>query len=290
MKRVLSCSVVVCLMFSAAELLLAQEQVVPPPKVLMIYREFLKPGKAGTAHEKAEAAFVNAVISAKSSQHYLAMDSLTGQPRSLFFFGYDSFEAIEKDNMATQKNAVLSSALDRASAADGDLLASQEGTAFVYNEEQSFHAPVEIAKMRYMEIYRFSVKPGHDKEWEALVNLYHNAYDKALPDSHWAVYDAWFGRNSGGSHVLLVPMKSLSEIDKSFGEDKKVEAALGEDGQKKAAELQAACVQESEVNVFAFNPRESYLDEAWVQADPTFWKAKTNFAAKKTETKTAVGQ
>ena len=39
----------------------AQDQAaLAPPKVLLIVRENLKPGKAGTTHEKSESAFVNA--------------------------------------------------------------------------------------------------------------------------------------------------------------------------------------------------------------------------------------
>ena len=291
MKRVVGCLLLLCLVFSAAELLLAQDQTTPPPKVLVVYREFLKPGKMGSAHERTEAAFVNASVAAKWPQHYLAMDSMSGQPRSLFFFGYDSFEALEKDNLAAQKNAAYSAALDRASNADGDLLASQEGSVFVYNEEQSFHAPVPIAKMRYMEIYRFAVKEGHDKDWAALVKLYHDAYDKAGSDSHWAVYDAVYGHHSGGLHIITVPMKSLAEVDKGFADSKKIMDAMGEDGQKKAAELSAASVQESEINMFSFNPRMSYVPTSWAEADPSYWKTKTNVATKKPEAKTsAAGQ
>ena len=36
-----------------------------PPKVLVILREFLKPGKAGSAHEKTESLFPQAFAKAK---------------------------------------------------------------------------------------------------------------------------------------------------------------------------------------------------------------------------------
>ena len=64
-----------------------------PPKVLVIVREWLKPGKAGSQHERTEGMFPAAFAAAKWPQHYLAMDSLSGAPRSLFLIGYDSFEA-----------------------------------------------------------------------------------------------------------------------------------------------------------------------------------------------------
>ena len=92
---------------------MAQEQpaTTPPPKVLQVIREFVKPGKGGAAHEKAESAFVQAFTRAKWPTHYFAASALTGKPRVLFFVAYDSFEAWEKDSMAQQKNATLSAAL-----------------------------------------------------------------------------------------------------------------------------------------------------------------------------------
>src|ERR1039458_10333350 len=68
-----------------------------PPKVLVITREYTKPGKSGTQHEKAESAFVQAVTRAKWPTHYLAVESLSGPSRALFLTGYDSFAAWEKD-------------------------------------------------------------------------------------------------------------------------------------------------------------------------------------------------
>src|ERR1700746_2222471 len=95
----------------------AQEQssgTMSPPKILSIMREFVKPGKAGTMHDKTETAFVQAMAHSKWPTHYLGMNSLSGKPRSLFFTGYESFDAWEKDAAATQKDAALSAGLDRA--------------------------------------------------------------------------------------------------------------------------------------------------------------------------------
>src|SRR5271165_5650627 len=71
-----------------------------PPKVLVVTREYTKPGRAGAMHEKTESAFIQASMNAKWPTHYLAVESLSGRPRALFFFGYDSFEAWEKDTLA----------------------------------------------------------------------------------------------------------------------------------------------------------------------------------------------
>jgi len=109
-------------------------QVQPPPKVLTVTREFVKPGKSGATHERTESAFVQALTKAKWPTHYLAVDSLSGKTRSLFFTGYESFEAWEKDVQAEEKNAALSAALDHAGVVDGELLSEMDGGAFAFRE------------------------------------------------------------------------------------------------------------------------------------------------------------
>ena len=248
-----------------------------PPKVLLIFREFLKPGKGGSTHEKSESAFVQAFTRAKWPTHYLTIDALSGKPRSLFLIGYDSFEAWEKDNQATQKNTSLSAALERAAAADGELLNDYDGAVFTYKEEYSLHNPVDIPHMRYFDITRFQVKPGHEKDFGELVKMYMAAYDK-MPDVHWATYQAQYGPE-GNTYLVFTPMKSASEIDKSFAQSKQVQEAMGPEGGKKAADLSAAAIETSQTSLFIFNPRISYVQDEWIKADPDFWKPKATASA-----------
>ena len=268
------------LLFGSMGLVTAQDKpsgMPAPPKVLVIFREFLKPGKAGSTHEKSESAFVQAFTRAKWPAHYLAVDSLSGKPRSLFLVGYDSFDAWEKDNQATQKNTALTSAVERASAADGELLSDYDAGVFTYKEEYSLHVPVDIPHMRYFEITRFQVKPGHDKDFDELAKMYMAAYDK-MPDVHWATFQGVYGPE-GNTYLIFTPMKSASEIDKSFVTGKQVEAAMGAEGGKKAADLSAAAIETSQTNLFIFNPRISYVQDEWIKADPDFWKPKAAAAA-----------
>ena len=249
------------------------QDVMPPPKVLVLYREFLKPGKNGSAHEKTESVFVQAVTKAKWPQHYFAVDSLSGRPRSLFLFPYESFDAWEKDYQATVKNTALSAALDRAGVADGELLSDMDATVLNYREDQSLRAPVDIAHMRYFEISLFQLRPGHTKDWDDLVKLVIAAYEK-VPDVHWATYEVAYGQQPNTTYVVFGPMKTAAEIDQESAQDKAFVAALGEDGMKKLSELEAAAIESRQTNLFMFNPKISYPPDAWVKADPDFWKPK----------------
>jgi len=243
-----------------------------PPKILNILREFTKPGKNGMAHEKTESAFIKAMTAAKSPEHYLAVDSLSGKPRSLFLTGFDSFEALETAERGVEKNPAFMEALDRAGVADGELLSDTDSGDFAFREDLSLRAAVDIAHMRYFEISLFHIKPGHDKDWETLVKMYQSAFEK-VPDAHWATYETVYGQQDG-TFVIFNPMKSLAEVDRNFANGKQFEEAMGEEGMKKFRELSAVTIESSQTNLFEFNPRISYVDDAWIKANPDFWKPK----------------
>jgi hypothetical protein len=251
----------------------------PPPKVLSIAREFVKPGRAGALHEKAESAFVQAMKNAKWPTHYFAVSAVTGKPRVLFLTGYDSFEAWEKDILAEQANPTLSAALDKAAVADGDLLSDVDASALVYHEEYSLRANVDIPHMRYFEISLYRVRAGHEADWDAIVKMVKAAYEK-VPDVRFATFYAQYGQE-GSTYVVFTPMKSAAEIDKGFDQDKQFMSNMGEDGMKKFSDLLSAAIETSQHNLFVFSPSMSYVSDEWIKADPDFWKPKGHAAAPK---------
>jgi hypothetical protein len=250
------------------------QEIPAPPKVLVIMREYLKPGRAGGVHERSESAFVRAMTAAKWPTHYFAVESMSGPQRALFLTGYPSFAAWEKDNQATAKNAALTAALEHASLMDGDLLTAYDQNVFVYRDDISLRSNVDIAHMRYFEILLFQVRPGHGKEFDDLAKMYKEIYEKAIPDAKWAVFQSAYGANNGGMVAIFRPMKTLAEVDQGFADDKKFMEAAGEDALKKLAELSASCIESEQVNLFQFNPKMSYPAEEWIKADPEFWKPK----------------
>jgi hypothetical protein len=244
------------------------------PKILQITREWTKPGKSGVAHEKAEAAFVQAMSRSKWPTHYLAMTSLSGKSRALFLTRYDSYEAWEKDTAAVEKNASLTAALDHAYAADGEMLDGLDQGVFEFNEEMSLRPRGDLSHMRYMEISSYHVRPGHLQEWRELVKMVKAGYEKGVADAHWGVFEERFG-GDGGTYLVLHAHTSIADLDKSGEEDKQFAAAMGEQGMKKFGELFGSAVDTSQHQLFAFNPHMSYIYEEWAKADPDFWRPKT---------------
>lgn len=260
-------------LFLAAGAVAAAQDVTtppPPPNVLVIQREYLKPGKSGSPHVKTESAFIKAQQDAKWPTHYIAMDSMSGPSRALFMFAYDSFDAYGKDQEAQNANATLSAGIDQASIADGELLERYESQVFTYHPEMSVHAAVDVPHQRYWEFTSFRIKPGHDKEWADLVKIYVDGF-QSMPDAHWAVFESKYGENNGGVWISVNPMRSLSEVDKGMANSKSFLAAQGDAGMQHAGELAAACIESIQTNLFVVNAKESYTDPAWAKTAPEIY-------------------
>lgn len=253
-----------------------QDASTPPglPKVITLAREFIKPGRAGMAHDRTEAAFVAAMYRAKLQGHYIALNSMSGRSRALFITSYPTFAAWEADNKIVDKSPALTAELDKALMADGDLLENFDQAIATYNEDLSYHPHPDISHARYFEVSVFHVRPGHRKEFREVTKMVKDAHEKAGTSAHWAAYDVNYGAPDG-TIIVLSADKSMAEIDQGFAEFKQfIEAVGGQDAMDKLDALFGEAVESSESQLFSINPKQSYPDEALVKADPDFWKPK----------------
>jgi hypothetical protein len=247
-----------------------------PPKVLVIQREYLKPGKGGMLHDRSESAFVKAFSSGEPNVHYFAMDSLSGPSRALFLAGYDNFADWEKQLSAVNANKEKAAAIDQATLADGDLLSNYESVAMMLRPDLSLNKG-SIRGTRYFEITTFIVKPGHMHEFEELAHMYADTFRKVAPETHWDCFEVMYGSvvpgvPTGGTFVVVNTMKSLNETDKGVADSEKFAKELGSSGMAKAEALVAASVETTTTNLFQINPRMSNPLPEWVKQDPDFWK------------------
>lgn len=246
---------------------------VGPPKIIEMIREEVKPGR-GPAHDRASAAWPPAFAKAKWPVHYLGMNSITGPNEALFLVGHDSFAAIDRDFKAVEKMPALKADLDRLSQQDADLVAGFRNVIAFHRADLSYRAAtVNVAKMRYITIYTFRVRPGRDREFAEAAKIIRDAYEKAQVDIPWAIYQAFYGAPSG-TYYVLVPMKSLAEIDAAIGYAKALQEAEGPEGVKRLEEISRAAYLGSETNIYAFNPKTSYVSPEFAAADPEFWTPK----------------
>ena len=205
--------------------------------------------------------------------HYLAMTTVTGPSEAWFLTGYPSFAAWEKDREDTDKNTALTADLDRLVEKDGELLTNGRSLVAFLREDLSAGDPVDIAKMRYFRLLTFRVRPGHESDFQDSVKIVRSAYEKAKIELPWAVYQI-SGGMPGPTFMILLPMKSISEIDASISRAGAIREAEGPENEKSLAKMASDGFATVESNVFAFSPAMSYPSKEFVARDPEFWTPK----------------
>ena len=176
-------------------------------KVLVINREFTKPGRDGAAHEATEAAYLRAAAAGKAPFHYVALSSLSGPNRALFFSGYSSFSAMEAEHKSM--SAALNASLDKAMVADGDVLSATDQSVWISEPELSQNTNGPRVGSRLMIVREFVLKPGHTEEWKEAIKMILDGYKKADTGAHWSMYRMMYGNSTGPT----LPGADLAEVD-----------------------------------------------------------------------------
>jgi hypothetical protein len=255
------------LLCSSSTRLFAQE-ILPGPKLLVISREYTKPGKDGAPHQAVEGAYPKALAAGKVPNHYYAAVSLSGPPRVLFFHGYESYA--EWADQRQETDPALASTLGHTAAADGDLLSSKDYSVWAKRDDLSLN-PGFRPGARVEVIIQYRVRPGHAEEFEDLVKLYTQGY-QGVSGMHWGTYEEIYG-SPGNTFLVIITHKAAAELDAEDENDKKFADALGADGLKKLAALEASCLESKQADLFFIDPKMSYPNEKMLNADPEFWKS-----------------
>jgi len=266
--RVAARLLLVSLSCSNAAILFAQD-VLPAAKILVISREYTKPGKDGPAHQAVEGAYPRTLAVAKSPNHYFAAVSLSGPPRVFFFHGYDSYAEWVQKSRGVITDPTVAAALARTTAADGDLLSSKDYTVWVKRDDLSLNPGFRVGA-RVEVIIQYLVRPGHAQEFEDLVKLYTDGY-KDVSGMHWGTYEETYG-SPGNAFLVIITHKSAAELDAEDDNDNKFAETLGQEGLKKLALLEASCLESKQADLFFIDPKMSYPTERMLKADPEFWK------------------
>jgi hypothetical protein len=194
---------------------------------------------------------------------------------------YDTFAEWEKDNKIVDNNPTLAAGLENAGVADGALLDEVDSLVFTYDEDLSFHPHGDLDKHRVYQFSIFHVRAGKQKEWREVVKMVKDAHEKAGTSAHWGMYEIAFGAQDG-TFIAITGDPSMSAIDMGYSEDKKFRDAIGGDeGMRKLDQLFGEAVESSHSELYTVNPKQSYVSDDWIKADPGFWKPKAMMPAAK---------
>lgn len=257
-----------CLSFGAATVWAAEPQAWEWPKVVLIGIEEMKPGK-GAAHQKNEAAWTRAMAAAKFPYHFYAMTPVAGPNQVWWVNPVGTFADLEKADAFIGKNPALKAQIEGFAAKDGDMVNNSRSELYVLRPDIS-RSPGTFYPHFYWT-FTIRVKPGHEEAFNAIGKKMSAFYDKAGLAAHWGIYQGMAG-TVNPTFLVVVPLRSLADLDTAMADEKKFAEAAGEEGLKGLAKLSAEATGREESVLLGVDPKMSYPDEEDLKRDPEFWK------------------
>jgi len=114
-------------------------------------------------------------------------------------------------------------------------------------------------------------RPGHDGDFKAIALKIRAAHQAARTSAHWAMYQGMMGVPDG-TYLVIIPLKSVADLDLGMKEDAQFAKTLGDVGGKELDKLSSDGIMSTETNLFAVSAKMSYVSEDWHVADADFWK------------------
>src|ERR1700675_3044388 len=213
----------------------AQQQ---PPRILEVYRDFLKPG-VEAAYGPIEEDASRICVELKCPHPYLAIESLTGPKEVWFLNGYDSVAELKQVGDAYEKNAPLLAALHQNVDRKKDLRSAEPFEVFAnYRQDLSRGAPWTMGQGRFLVI-------TIAKEPLQIAGTVFETDDRIRLGVNGAQT-----RGQTDDHIQLV-----------------VNAAQT----REQADALAAAEGPQSI-IFAVRPYWGMPETEWIAADPTFWR------------------
>ena len=247
------------------------QQSAPPP-VMGISREAIKEGRSA-AHEKVEMDYARAFRKANLSNHYLALDTMSGPSEVWFLEAFPSFAAVEQMEKDTQKPPMKSD-LEMLDSRDGELRASSRNMYAVYRKELSYRPDkINIGKARYFMITSLRVRLGKQAEFMNGAKMVLGGYEKSNSDMPMVAYEVIAGAPDG-LFLFMSPMESLKTLDGEEAREKAFMEALGPENAAQLLKGTGDVFNSMESSLFSVNPRMSYVSKEVEDVDPGYWRPK----------------
>lgn len=277
MKRVVLALSAVCLCAPMARPVAAQ---VPsaPAQVIWVFKEDVKPAR-GYLHEAVEHGY--AQHWAKSGvKPFLALDSVSGNAsETMFVSSYPSWQAFEEDFKTFGK---ASSGPEYTSLAkqEAELVSGVRAMVATYREDLSYRGDrlvQQLPQARFVLMRTIRVKPGHEENFADVEHEVIKTHAEAKMDEEWVIYQVMAGAPSG-TYLFFQPIKSLQDVTALDDMHKTYLSGMSAELKTKRRQLEENDINFEMRDLYAFNPKESYVSTQFAAASPEFWTPKTAVA------------
>jgi hypothetical protein len=199
------------------------------------------------------------------------MTAMTGPNDAWWMSAWSSFKEYDDANVAMAKNMELTAAISQYSAKDAEYVSDAVGSMWALRPDLSYRDTVDWSAMRAYEMITVRARPGHSDDLKRIAERLAATHKAAGTSAHWAMYQGMHGVPDG-TYLVIVPHKSVADIDVGMKEDALFAKALGEAGGKELEKLSSDGIISVETNLFAVNAKMSYVSKEWRAADADFWK------------------
>jgi hypothetical protein len=241
------------------------------PKLLTIEREFVKTGRRAD-HARNEAGWPAAMEKAKSTEYYVALISMTGASEAWYLIPHESHAAVAASMKRDDKNPELSAELERLASRDAEFVDRVQTIQAKARLDLSFGKFPDVAKIRFYEITLYSVKPGHNGDFDEIAKAYGAARGRVAPDSSYRVYEVIAGMPDT-TYIVMSSVEDYGEFDGTMADHDKTMAAANAEEQKWFAKY-GDTISKAETNRYRLDPGQSYVPQETRAKDPEFWKSK----------------
>ncbi|HET8890537.1 MAG TPA: hypothetical protein VFQ41_16660 [Candidatus Angelobacter sp.] len=248
-----------------------QTESAPPPAVLQIYRDPVKPSRmAEYSRIESEAALACARA---GTWPYLAAQTMTGPQEVWFIYGFDSYDAMEHSAEPFARNAALSAELNRLLEAKGNLVEEPRGVFAHYREDLSGNAPLIQPRTRFFTVTIVTVHPGHERDFEDIHRALKAARQKSGVADNRVVYQVASGMPKN-TYLIFSAHRSLQNAGGAL--DPAVDnyaADVDDSTRNRLDDYTRVSVQRSETWLFSVSPAMSNPAGEWIADDPQFWRS-----------------
>ncbi len=243
------------------------------PKLLILERQEIKPGKV-TAHTQAANRFVQIVEKHQAGIYRVGGMAIAGNTNEIFYLSFaDSYADYERSTDFPKPMVAELASLETQS---GDVHQSQRTVIAHFVPALSYRPEVHAAALnnaKRINLFILRTRPGSYEQVQELGKLYVDAYKKAgITEEYWLAYSVRAGMPEN-TWIFIEALPSLAALDRNLEE--RFIKALGEDNLKKLGPMVKETTLSEESFIVSVNPAVSRPTEEMVAANPSWWKVKT---------------
>jgi len=244
-----------------------------PPRMLLLVHQQIKFGSEDE-RRKLGVATTRAFDRLDVPNSWIDLEALTGEPQSLFFDPFDSFEQMDKAVAVWGQLYASHPELARMQQQIKALVTRESTIIAVRRDDLGFRPQsIDLSKARYLRVLEVRVNPGRESEFVESFKILADAYERIKANTPWVVYQVNVGMPSP-TFLVFVPMRALKQNDDLLNWRRSIREAEGEEAVHRTEEIARDAYVSTESNLYAISPETSHVSKDFAAGDSEFWSPK----------------